>query len=103
MSMRPYEILIPVLCVIAPPGRGALPAAWFRARACLTILLRSFVIFLLGVTSFAQTPVPDHPLATLKPVHPRLLASDADFARLKELVRTDVTAAGIYADLKSQA
>jgi hypothetical protein len=66
-------------------------------------MLRSLVIFLLGATAFAQIPVPDHPLATLRPGHPRLIATEADFARLKELVKTDATAAGVYAALKSQA
>jgi len=102
MSMRPYAILI-LLRVVAPPGHGALPGARLCARRRFTILLRSSVIFLLGATSFAQIPVPDHPLATLKQVHPRLLVSEADFARLRELINADATAAGIYADLKSQA
>ena len=65
---------------------------------------RLFVFFfLLSATSFAQIQVPDNPLATLKPGHPRLIASEADFARLKVLVKTDAAAASIYAVLKKEA
>jgi hypothetical protein len=67
------------------------------------MMLRFIAIFLLGATSFAQIPAPSNPLATLTLGHPRLIATDADFARLKELVKTDATAARIYAALKSQA
>src|SRR5215472_16346460 len=68
------------------------------------ILLRSQIIFLLlCAISFAQISVPSHPLATLKPGHPRLIASDADFARLKQLIKTDAIAAGIYTSLKKKA
>ena len=51
----------------------------------------------------AAVQAPEHPLATLRHGHPRLIATDADFTRLRELVRSDSTAAGIYANLKRQA
>jgi len=46
---------------------------------------------------------PQHPLATLRPGHPRLIANAADFARARELVKSDPFAAGLYAHLKRQA
>ena len=43
------------------------------------------------------------PLSTLKPEHPRLLVSDSDFTRLRERVRSDAFAGGMYARLQRQA
>ena len=51
----------------------------------------------------AAVQAPEYPLATLRPDHPRLIATDADFARLRELVRSDSSAAAVYAGLKHQA
>ncbi len=51
----------------------------------------------------AAVQAPEHPLATLRHGHPRLIATDADFTRLRELVRSDSVAAGMYANLKHQA
>jgi hypothetical protein len=79
-------------------------------------MLRAFIVFFFTAASFAQVAVaghaaasvaqvavPEHPLETLKTGHPRLLATDADFARLKDLIKSDSRAAGIYASLKAQA
>jgi len=67
-------------------------------------MLGALIIFLLTTaSSLAQVPVPDHPLATLKTGHPRLIATDADFARLRDLMKTDSTAAAVYDGLKRQA
>jgi len=64
---------------------------------------RALIVLILTAASFAQVPTPEHPLANLKTGHPRLIASDADFSRLKELIKTDTTAAGIFDSLKRQA
>jgi hypothetical protein len=54
--------------------------------------------------SFAATiPTPEHPLATLHASHPRLIATEDDFGRLRQLVTSDEWAASRYADLKRQA
>src|SRR5579859_4116741 len=65
----------------------------------------STVAFLLlsACSLTAAVQPPEHPLATLRHGHPRLIATDADFTRLRELVRSDSVAAGIYANLKRQA
>jgi len=66
-------------------------------------MLRICVVLALVTCSFAASiSTPEHPLATLRP-HPRIIATDADFARLRELVRKDTFAAKLYADLKHQA
>ena len=66
-------------------------------------MLRISLLVLLAASFAVALPVPDHPLATLRPGHPRLIASDDDVARLRELVRSDSFAAGLYASLKRQA
>src|ERR1044071_9608746 len=43
------------------------------------------------------------PLSTLRPGHPRLIALDSDFTRLRELVRSNAAAGKLYAGLKRQA
>src|SRR5215471_18639304 len=63
----------------------------------------SVFIFLLTGTLSATIPAPDHPLSTLRQGHPRLIATDADFDRLREFVRSDSSAAAVYAGLKHQA
>ena len=47
--------------------------------------------------------IPDYSLAHLREAHPRLLASVADFLRLRNLVRSDPTASTMFAALKAQA
>jgi hypothetical protein len=62
---------------------------------------RICVVFVLVSCSFAAAiPAPEHPLATLRPAHPRIIATNSDFSRLRELVRNDAFAAGLYAELK---
>ena len=69
------------------------------------ILLLPITLLLSAVPrSFATTiPVPEHPLATLRPSHPRLIATEDDFTRLRKLVASDEFAAALYAELKRQA
>jgi hypothetical protein len=45
----------------------------------------------------------DRPLETLRREHPRLLASSSDFARLKELVKSDAVAGRMYAAIRAHA
>src|SRR5260370_1703646 len=67
-------------------------------------MLRICVVLALVTCSFAGSiPTPEHPLATLRPAHPRIIATDADFARLRELVRKDTFAAKGYAAIKWHA
>jgi hypothetical protein len=42
-----------------------------------------------AAVSFTPIPIPADPLATLKPQHPRILATADDFTRLKETVKDD--------------
>jgi len=43
-----------------------------------------------------EIPIPDNPLSSLRPAHPRIFATAADFSRLKERINTDPVA-GIIA------
>lgn len=45
----------------------------------------------------------DGPLRTLRSAHPRLLASDADFTRLRDLTASDALAGAMYQKLQRQA
>jgi hypothetical protein len=45
----------------------------------------------------------DGPLSTLRTAHPRLIASGADFGRLRDLVASDSLAGAMYAKLQKQA
>ncbi|PYX87168.1 MAG: heparinase, partial [Acidobacteria bacterium] len=51
----------------------------------------------------AAIQVPEHPLVTLRASHPRLIVTDADFIRLRQFVRSDNSAARLYASLKYHA
>jgi hypothetical protein len=51
----------------------------------------------------AAVPIPENPLSSLRPEHPRLLATAADFARLKRVIRTDPVAGAMAAAVLSQA
>ena len=62
----------------------------------------SLLIFISSTLAASVQPL-EHPLATLRRDHPRLIATDADFARLRELIQSDKFAAGLYANLKRQA
>jgi hypothetical protein len=67
-------------------------------------ILRTCVVLALATCSFAVAiPAPEHPLATLRPAHPRIIATSTDFSRLRELVRNDTFAAGLYTELKHHA
>jgi hypothetical protein len=59
-----------------------------------------------GLTAFAQTdqhpPADADPLHQLRPGHPRLLLLDADFDRIRLLVRENVLAKRIYGDLEKE-
>jgi hypothetical protein len=46
-----------------------------------------------AAVSFTPIPIPADPLATLRPQHPRILATADDFTRLKETVKDDPEAA----------
>jgi hypothetical protein len=59
--------------------------------------------YLAAVVLVVGVHAADGPLSTLKPAHPRLLASDADFTRLRELVKSDPLAGNLYARLQGQA
>src|SRR5215471_52599 len=68
------------------------------------IMLRIALLIFVVTSASAQTiSAPDHPLATLRPEHPRLIASEDDFKRLRELVTSDAFAGKLYANLKQQA
>jgi len=60
-----------------------------KKRSRLWISL--FISLLLVPLSSLQTsvPIPDNPLSSLRAEHPRLLASAADFARLKGIIKAD--------------
>src|SRR5579883_1135826 len=45
----------------------------------------------------------DAPLSTLRPSHPRLLATEADFTRLRDLTASDRLAGAMYTKLQRQA
>lgn len=62
-------------------------------------MIRYFAAMLLVLGLHAA----DAPLATLRTQHPRLLATGADFTRLRDLVRSDAFAGEIYAKLQRQA
>lgn len=67
-------------------------------------MLRIACVFFMVTSAFAGTILPpEHPLATLRRNHPRLIASDDDFKRLRELVASDAFAGKLYANLKQQA
>ena len=67
-------------------------------------MLRIALLIFVVTSASAQTiSAPDHPLATLRPEHPRLIASEDDFKRLRELVPSDAFAGKLYANLKQQA
>lgn len=60
----------------------------FAASACLT---------------FSASAAPLNPLATLRHEHPRLVASDADIARVRELIGANRQAAALYRRLEDEA
>lgn len=60
----------------------------FAAAACLT---------------FSASAAPLNPLATLRREHPRLVASDADIARVRELIGANRQAAALYRRLEDEA
>jgi len=64
-------------------------------------MFRFASVLLLSAAGFAA--VPEQPLRTLRAGHPRLIALDTDIARLKDLIRTDPSAAEMFAALKRQA
>ena len=61
------------------------------------------IVVLCCTSVFAAIPVPEHPLSKLKPNHPRLIANESDFDRLRELVHSDSLAGNIYSNLERQA
>src|SRR5581483_2118333 len=63
----------------------------------------SFFLLVLASSLSAAVQAPEHPLATLRSGHPRLIATDADFIRLRQFVRSDSSAATLYASLKYHA
>ena len=63
------------------------------------IFLICFSMPFIGLASQAHAD----PLQTLKPEHPRLLASGTDFQRIKQLVQTDPLAKRWHAELKREA
>jgi len=58
---------------------------------------------LLIVASWGFAAVPEHPLATLRKQHPRLIATDDDFKRLQSLVLSDAFAHSLWNKFKGQA
>ena len=63
-------------------------------------------ILLLALSTSATpvtVPIPDDPLATLKPLHPRILCSATDFTKLKETIKTDPMAAAMAQTVIRQA
>jgi hypothetical protein len=54
-------------------------------------MLRFSAALLLAAAApaLAAIAAPEHPLATLRPAHPRLIATAGEFTRLQSLVRTD--------------
>lgn len=53
--------------------------------------------------SFTPISIPSDPLATLNPQHPRILATAADFEKLKETLKSDPVAARMGRELIKQA
>ena len=66
-------------------------------------MFRTAIVLILATTALAQVPVPEHPLATLRTGHPRLIAGEADFAQLRDQIKNDPVVAAMYANLKRQA
>ena len=64
-------------------------------------MIRFTAALLVATLGFAA--VADHPLETLRKVHPRLIATDADFTRLQSLVLSDSLAGHLWSLLKQQA
>ncbi|MBV8814525.1 MAG: heparinase II/III family protein, partial [Verrucomicrobia bacterium] len=66
----------------------------------LRILLSLFFV----TSAFAGIiSAPEHPLATLRRDHPRLIASEDDFQHVRELVASDALAGKLYESLKHHA
>jgi hypothetical protein len=59
----------------------------------LSVLLANCSFPLLGAVSFTPLSILNDPLGTLKPQHPRILATAVDFIKLKETVKADPDAA----------
>ena len=53
--------------------------------------------------AWAAEADPARPLRTLRAQHPRLIALDADIARIRTLIREDATARGYYTQIKEEA
>jgi hypothetical protein len=68
-----------------------------------TMLRYACSLALIACSVAAAPALPEHPLATLRHGHARLIATEADFSRLQTLVRSDPFAADLYAALKRQA
>ena len=67
-------------------------------------MLRTAVVVFIVTSAFARTiSAPEHPLTTLRRDHPRLIANEDDFKRLRELVLSDSFAGKLYSNLKQQA
>ena len=67
-----------------------------------THLLTLCALLLASAAAFAQGGAPNL-LASLKPGHPRLICTDDDLARLKQLIQTDAAAAKYWADIRATA
>jgi hypothetical protein len=74
------------------------------SRSCHSGPLALFIlcqVFLLPVS--AQSPADPDPLANLRPGHPRLLATAADWPLLRERIAADPLAATFHAGLMTAA
>jgi hypothetical protein len=60
-------------------------------------------ICLLVAAACQGVTAPDQPLRTLRAQHPRLIATESDFVRIKAIVEKDQFAADLYAGLKTSA
>ncbi|HXN23474.1 MAG TPA: hypothetical protein VOA41_12105 [Candidatus Dormibacteraeota bacterium] len=66
----------------------------FAMKVLVSTMLRIAFLLALAQCSFAAAvPGPERPLATLRPAHPRLIATETDFNRVRDLVRSDPIAA----------
>jgi len=70
--------------------------------ACLTALAQSDPRAAVPPTASATPPADADPLHQLRPAHPRLILLDADFDRVRLLVRENPLAKRIYGDLEKE-
>ena len=79
------------------PARADIIVDMNRARQVAGIFA------ILACCAAASGSSAEHPLASLRRQHPRLIAADADIARVRELIKTNAQAGEIYDRLEQEA